>query len=282
MFTLPRGRPAIMGILNVTPDSFSDGGQFLDKDNAVARGLEMAEEGADIIDVGGESTRPGAEPVPSEEELRRILPVIRGLARRGIAISVDTSKASVAKKALEAGAIAVNDVSALRDPKMAKVCADSKCAVCLMHMKGEPRTMQKNPEYRNVVSEVKKFLIQRAEYAQQEGISKKNIWIDPGIGFGKTVKHNLQLLNQLDRFVKIGFPVLVGVSRKSFLGKILGSESEPLPAEERLEGGLAAQVLAQIKGARIIRTHDVKETVSAIEIARAILECSDSSALSSR
>lgn len=270
-FPLPEGRPAIMGVLNVTPDSFSDGGQFLDEDAAVQRGEEMLAEGADLIDVGGESTRPGAEAVEAEEELRRVLPVVKRLVAAGAKVSIDTSKHEVAAKCLEAGATVLNDVTALRDPAMAKLCVGSSCTVCLMHMQGDPRTMQESPHYEDVVADVRTALLKAAQDAEQAGIGRECIWLDPGIGFGKTLGHNLQLLSNLETLVATGYPILVGVSRKSFIGKLLGPEGEPAPADERLEGALSAQVLAQAKGARIIRTHDVKAAVRASLVACALL-----------
>ena len=270
-FQLPDGRPAIMGVLNVTPDSFSDGGRFLDEDAAVRRGEEMLAEGADLIDVGGESTRPGAQPVSAEEELLRVLPVVKRLVAAGAKVSIDTSKHVVAAECMGAGATVLNDISALSDPAMAKLCADTWCTVCLMHMQGDPRTMQENPRYDDVVAEVRASLLKAANAAEQAGVSRDCIWLDPGIGFGKTLGHNLQLLSNLDTLVETGYPVLVGVSRKSFIGKLLGPEGEPAPADERLEGTLSAQVLAQAKGARIIRTHDVKAAVRASLVAGALI-----------
>jgi len=267
MFALPVGRPAVMGVLNVTPDSFSDGGVFFETDRAVDAGLRMTDEGADLIDVGGESTRPGASPVDQDEERRRVVPVIERLAGRGIVVSIDTSKATVARAALDGGAQVVNDVTAFADPEMAGVCAVSECSLCLMHMQGEPRTMQEAPRYDDVVADVKAFLVERAEAAQQAGIARDRIWIDPGIGFGKTLAHNLSLLARIDEFVATGYPVLIGVSRKSFIGKILGG----LPADQRLEGTLAVQVLAQAAGARILRAHDVLQVRRAVETAAAVL-----------
>jgi dihydropteroate synthase len=228
-----------MAVLNVTPDSFSDGGLHFETRSAVDAGFRMRDEGADIIDVGGESTRPGADPVGDEEECARILPVISELATQGLSVSVDTSKASVARRALQVGAKAVNDVSGLRDPVMRDVCAEARCTVCIMHMQGEPRTMQRAPRYEDVVAEVLAQLIERAQAAETHGIHRNNIWIDPGIGFGKTADHNLKILGSLDRLVRTGYPVLVGVSRKSFIGKILAPESQPLPVGERLEGTLS-------------------------------------------
>src|SRR5687767_12611314 len=216
--------PLIMGVVNVTPDSFSDGGQFLDADAAVEHGLRLAAEGAHILDIGGESTRPGADPVGEEEELRRVVPVIERLIQDGNArLSIDTTKVAVARAALEVGATLVNDVSALRfDPGMAGLVAESGAGCCLMHMLGEPRTMQENPRYDDVVSEVKAFLEERLAFAVDAGIPEEHVCLDPGIGFGKTVEHNVELLNRLDELTAIGRPVLVGASRKRFLGRLLG------------------------------------------------------------
>ncbi len=256
-----------MGVLNVTPDSFSDGGLYLTPSEAIRKGREMLDEGADLIDVGGESTRPGAEPVEIEEEIRRVVPVVEALAGRDIKVSVDTMKSQVAATCLAHGATMVNDVSALADPAMAEVCAKSRCEVCLMHMKGEPRTMQNNPHYGDVVAEVYDVLMARAALAEAAGIDQARIWIDPGIGFGKTIRHNLQLLNSVPKFSRSPYRVMIGTSRKSFIGKLL-SEDDP---SERLEGTLAAQVLAQAFGAQMIRTHDVRASRRAIEITHAIL-----------
>ena len=260
----PDGRVLIMGILNVTPDSFSDGGRFLSPDAAVKRALIMEKEGADIIDVGGESSRPGAEPVPVEEELRRVLPVLERLrGKLRIPISIDTTKAEVAEAALRAGASIVNDISALRfDPAMAPLVAKFGAGLVLMHMLGTPKTMQQAPHYEDVVTEVRDFLAERAQYAQSQGIPREAIAVDPGIGFGKTVEHNLELLRRLPELVELGFPVLVGPSRKSFIGAILG-----LGVEERLEGTLAACAVAVVRGADILRVHDVKEVRRAADLA---------------
>lgn len=255
-----------MGIVNVTPDSFSDGGVNFASDDALAAGIRMMEEGADLIDVGGESTRPGSEGVSLEEELRRVIPVIEQLVRNNIPVSIDTAKPEVAQAATESGAVVVNDVTAFGDSKMASVCARAGCFVCLMHMQGTPRTMQKDPHYDNVVEDVRSFLMSRAEYVTSEGVANDKIWIDPGIGFGKTVDHNLQLLRHLDRLVDTGYPVLIGTSRKSFIGKVLGSEGKPLPSEQRLDGTLATQIWAQIHGAKIIRAHDVLAAKRAIDM----------------
>jgi dihydropteroate synthase len=257
----------IMGVVNVTPDSFSDGGRFLDADAAVEHGLRLAGEGADILDIGGESTRPGAEPVGADEELRRVVPVIERLARNGqVRLSIDTTKAGVARAALEAGATLVNDVSALRfDPEMAALVAETGAGCCLMHMLGEPRTMQENPRYEDVVSEVKAFLEERLAFAVGEGVDEDRVWLDPGIGFGKTVEHNLELLRRLDEIVAIGRPVVVGTSRKSFLGKLAGGRGEG----ERLPGTIATNVLALERGASVFRVHDVAPNADALAVATA-------------
>ena len=252
-----RGRPLVMGILNVTPDSFSDGGRYLEPDAAVERGCRMAEEGADVIDVGGVSTRPGAEGISAEEEARRVVPVVKRLARLvPVPLSVDTASAQVAAQALDAGASLINDITALRgDPTMASTIAKHRAGVVLMHMQGTPRTMQERPRYRDVVQEVAEFLIRAAEQAQEAGIDRARLLIDPGLGFGKTVRHNLQLLQALPRFVALGWPVVIGPSRKSFIGKTLG-----LDLPERLAGTLACVAYAQRSGAHMVRVHDVKET----------------------
>lgn len=268
-FELPCGRPALMGILNVTPDSFSDGGRYLDASAAITRGLAMIAEGADLIDVGGESTRPNAEPVDAVEELRRVLPVVTALASEGVPVSVDTTKSDVARRCLAAGAAVVNDVSALADPAMASVCAEAGCTVCLMHRRGDPRTMQRDTAYADVVEEVLTFLMEQVEHAVAEGVARERLWIDPGIGFGKSVEGNLALLAATERFVATGFPVLIGVSRKSFLGKVMGSAASPLPPEGRVVGSVACQVLAQWLGARVLRVHDVREARDAIIVTRA-------------
>jgi dihydropteroate synthase len=219
-FDLPANRVAIMGILNVTPDSFSDGGLYFDPNAAIEHGRRLWLDGADIIDVGGESTRPGASEIDAAEECRRVIPVVAALAQEGIPVSIDTRKSIVAREALEAGAIIVNDVSALRDPAMIGVCADAKSTVCLMHMRGDPATMQQDVRYEDVVSEVRDFLVQAADRAMAAGIARDRIWLDPGFGFGKLVEHNVALLGRLGEFVRLGFPVLVGLSRKSFLGRL--------------------------------------------------------------
>src|SRR3954451_7832433 len=256
-----------MGIVNVTPDSFSDGGEFLDPERAISHGRELADEGADILDIGGESTRPGAEAVDAGAELLRVQPVIEALAPEAGPISIDTSKAVVAEAALDAGATMVNDVTALRsDPDLAAVCAETGCEVVLMHMLGDPRTMQDNPVYEDVVDDVKAFLSERIEFATARGVGEERIWIDPGIGFGKTVDHNLELLRRLGEFRDLGRPIVVGTSRKSFIGQITGRE-----VDDRLGGTLATNVLAVRAGADMIRVHDVSETRQALKVADAIL-----------
>ena len=255
-----------MGIVNVTPDSFSDAGLFLDPDAAIEHGLRLADEGAGILDVGGESTRPGAEPVPEQEELDRVLPVVEALAGAGRRVSIDTTKLEVARAALGAGATLVNDVSAFRfSPDMAGLVASAGVDCCLMHMLGEPRTMQADPRYEDVVSEVKAFLEERLAFATAEGVPEQRIWLDPGIGFGKTVEHNLELLRRLDEIVAIGRPVVVGTSRKSFLGKLAGGR----PEGERLPGTIATNVLALERGASVFRVHDVAPVADALKVAAA-------------
>jgi dihydropteroate synthase len=256
----------IMGVVNVTPDSFSDGGRYLDPRTAIGHGEQLAAQGAAILDVGGESTRPGADPVSEQEELRRVLPVVEGLA--GVArISIDTSKVAVAAAALDAGADYVNDVTAFRsDPGLAGLVAERGVDCCLMHMLGTPRTMQRDPRYDDVVSEVKAFLEARLAYAVGEGVAEERVMLDPGIGFGKTVEHNLELIRRLDEIVAIGRPVVFGVSRKSFLGKLTGRE-----VGERAVATAAANVLALERGASIFRVHDVRETVDALTVAAATL-----------
>jgi len=291
----------VMGIVNVTPDSFSDGGLFLDVGAAVAHGLELVDQGAHILDIGGESTRPGAEPVGVEEELRRVVPVIEelvgsigalsgasGTAKGGggdrgtgssmkacAQISIDTSKAPVARAALHAGASLVNDVSALRaDPEMAGVVADSGAQCCLMHMLGEPRTMQRDPRYGDVVDDVKAFLEERLAFAVCEGVDERRVMLDPGIGFGKTVEHNLELLRRLPELVALGRPVVIGTSRKSFLGRIAAEgcgDGEVPGAAERLAGTLASNVMALERGASVFRVHDVAPVCEALSVAAATL-----------
>jgi dihydropteroate synthase len=260
--------PVLMGVLNVTPDSFSDGGEFLGAEPAVLHAEKMFDEGAQVIDVGGESTRPGSEPVSPEEELRRVLPVIQGIlsACPDSIVSIDTYRFSIAEAALDAGARAVNDVTALGDPRMAGLMAERGCPIILMHMLGEPKSMQQDPRYEDVVREVRDFLAERAERAIRAGVEPENIILDPGIGFGKTMEHNLKLLKRLDSLVELGFPVLVGVSRKSFLGKITCSEDP----KSRLFGTMAANVLAYERGASLFRVHDVRANKEALAVAAAI------------
>lgn len=262
--------PVLVGILNVTPDSFSDGGDFLDPELAAARAAAMLDEGARIIDVGGESTRPGSDPVSPEEELRRVVPAIRGIleARPEAVISVDTYRASTAEAALEAGAGIVNDVTALRgDPALAGLVAEAGCPVVLMHMLGEPKTMQREPRYGDVVREVRDFLAERAEYAETAGVEPENVILDPGIGFGKTLEHNLTLLNHLDAIAELGYPVLLGASRKRFIGAISGLDV----AKERVAGTVATSVLGYERGATFFRVHDVRANREALEVAAAVL-----------
>ncbi len=256
----------IMGVLNITPDSFSDGGKFLNVDRAVEHVREMVRDGADIIDVGGESSRPFSEPVSEEEEMRRIIPVIEELNDLKIPISVDTYKPRVAEEALKRGANIVNDIFALRREGMAEVIRDYDSAVILMHMKGEPRNMQLNPDYEDVISEIYGFLKERVEFARKKGIEEDKIIIDPGIGFGKRVEDNLKIIRNLNTFKSLGYPILIGTSRKSFIGKILN-----LDINERLEGTIASNIVAVMNGASIIRIHDVKENLRAIKIAEKIM-----------
>ncbi len=261
-----RGR-LIMGVVNVTPDSFSDGGEFLDPGRAVVHGRELAAEGAGILDVGGESTRPGAEAVGAEQERERVIPVIEGLAGGEAAISIDTAKAEVAAAAIDAGAAIVNDVTALGDPEMAALVAERGSELVLMHMQGDPRTMQADPTYDDVVEDVKAFLAERIERATAAGVEEEKIWVDPGIGFGKTVDHNLALLRRLGELSELGRPILIGSSRKSFIGKITGAE-----VDERLGGTIASCVLAVANGAGAVRVHDVAPVREALLVAEAILD----------
>ena len=256
-----------MGVINVTPDSFSDGGQYLDAALAIAHGLELEAEGAAMLDVGGESTRPGAAPVPEDEELRRVLPVIEGLIAAGCRaqISIDTSKSGVAARALAAGATLVNDVTAFRqDPEIAGVVAEANADCCLMHMLGTPRTMQDDPRYDDVVGDIKAFLEERMGYAIANGIAEERIMLDPGIGFGKTVEHNLELVRRLGELVELGRPVVIGTSRKSFLGKITGRE-----VDDRVAATIATNVLAYERGARVFRVHDVAPVSDALAVTAA-------------
>jgi dihydropteroate synthase len=257
----------VMGVVNVTPDSFSDGGEFLDASAAIAHGRELEREGAGILDIGGESTRPGALPVGGDEELRRVMPVIEGLVAGGTRsrISIDTSKARVAVSALDAGADLVNDVTALRgDPAMIELIASRDVDCCLMHMLGSPRTMQEDPRYDDVVDDVKRFLEERMRFAVGEGIAEQRIMLDPGIGFGKTIEHNLELLRRLDEIVALGRPLVIGTSRKSFLGRLTGRD-----VGERVPGTIATNVLAFERGATIFRVHDVAPVRDALTVAAA-------------
>jgi dihydropteroate synthase len=260
----------IMGVVNVTPDSFSDGGEWFERDAAVAHGLQLAAAGAAILDVGGESTRPHAEPVLEEEELLRTVPVVRILARSSPAIvSIDTTKLAVAEAALDAGARYVNDVTAFRSaPDLAGLVADRRARCCLMHMLGDPRTMQENPRYDDVVDDVKAFLWERAEFAVREGVPEELIDVDPGIGFGKALEHNLELLRRTDEIVELGFNVVIGVSRKSFIHRLAGV---PDP-HDRAPGTIAANVIALERGARVFRVHDVAESRQALTVAAATLD----------
>ncbi len=264
--SLSLDRPIVMGILNVTPDSFSDGARYTDPAVAIDHALAMLEGGADVIDVGAESTRPGAEPVDADEEWRRLAGTIEPLARRGVTLSIDTMKGEVAERALEAGAAIVNDVSALRaSPDIADLCARTGAGIVLMHMRGEPRTMQEDTRYGDLVGEVSTWLAERAEVARGAGCDPRQIVIDPGLGFGKSVEGNLELLARTGDFARLGYPVLVGPSRKSFIGKTLGA-----PVERRLEGTLAACLAALERGARIFRVHDAGAARRALDMAEAI------------
>jgi dihydropteroate synthase len=260
-----------MGIVNVTPDSFSDGGLYLDPELAIGHGRELAAQGADLLDVGGESTRPGAEAVSAAIELERTAPVVAALTAEsggaGIPVSIDTSKAAVADAALAAGASIVNDVTALQaDPDLAVVCARSGCTVILMHMQGSPRTMQDDPRYDDVVDDVRAFLAERIEVAVAAGVAERDIWIDPGIGFGKTVEHNLELLGRLEELRELGRPIVIGTSRKRFLGSLTGRE-----VDDRLGGSVASNVLALAAGADVFRVHDVAELRQALDVAAVLL-----------
>jgi dihydropteroate synthase len=265
--------PVVVGILNVTPDSFSDGGDFFDPEAAAEHAAAMLDEGADMLDVGGESTRPGSDPVSQEEEIRRVVPVLKRIlsVRPEAVISVDTYRSGTAKAALEAGASLVNDVTALRgDPGMVSLIEEAACPVILMHMQGEPKTMQKEPNYQDVVGEVRDFLAERAEYAVAAGVRLENIIVDPGIGFGKNLEHNLALLRNLDALVDLGFPVLIGTSRKSFVERITGAQE----ARDRVFGTVATTVLAFEQGATFFRVHDVRANRQALAVAEAVLHTS--------
>jgi dihydropteroate synthase len=265
--------PVVVGILNITPDSFSDGGDFLDPEAAAEHAATMLDEGAEILDVGGESTRPGSDPVSQEVEIGRVVPVLERIlsVRPEAVISVDTYRACTATAALEAGASLINDVTALRgDPRMASVIQEAACPVILMHMQGEPKTMQKEPHYEDVVGEVRDFLAERAEYAVTAGIRPENVIVDPGIGFGKNLEHNLDLLRNLDAIVDLGFHVVIGASRKSFIEKITGVQE----ARDRVSGTVATTVLAYERGATLFRVHDVRANREALAVAEAVLHTS--------
>jgi dihydropteroate synthase len=265
--------PRLMGIVNVTPDSFSDGGQFLDPQRAIEHGRGLIADGADVLDIGGESTRPGAAAVGEEEELARVGPVIEGLAGERVSISIDTSKLAVAEAALDGGASIVNDVTALRtEPRIAALCSDRDAELVLMHMQGSPRTMQEEPTYDDVVDDVKAFLAERMEFARGEGVPEERIWLDPGIGFGKTLEHNLELLRRLRELTELGRPLVVGTSRKSFIGKVSAAE-----VDERLGGTIASCALAFANGAAMLRVHDVRAVREGMQVAGAILAATEGS-----
>jgi len=261
-------KPLVMGILNLTPDSFSDGGRFNTTDKALVQAIKMIEQGADIIDIGGESTRPGADKVSVEEEIARVVPVIEALAKKSdIPISIDTYKSEVARRSLEAGVSIINDISGLRfDPQMAGVAVKYKAGLVLMHIKGTPEDMQKDPQYDDLLDEIKSYLNGSIKIALEAGVERSAIAIDPGIGFGKTVAHNLSLIKNLAYFKDLGYPIVIGASRKSFIGKL----NNDIPASERLPGSLAAAILAVQNGANIIRCHDVAETKQALKIMGAV------------
>ena len=261
------GRPLLLGIVNVTPDSFSDGGRYFDSEAAVAHAVRLVDEGADMLDIGAESTRPGAAPVEAIEELRRLIPVVKAIAKAvAVPISVDTSKASVAKAAIDEGAVIVNDVTGLQgDPAMVDLIAQTGAGIVLMHMQGTPQTMQQAPEYHDVVEDVAAFLSAQAQYAIGRGVAQSQIILDPGIGFGKLLVQNLDLLGQLSRFVQLGYPLLIGPSRKSFIGQLTGQ-----PVEDRAWGTAAAVAIAVEQGAHILRVHDVRAMRDVVEVAAAI------------
>ena len=266
-FELDLSTPRVMGIVNVTPDSFSDGGKFNTTDKAVAHAMELVAQGADILDIGGESTRPGATPVPLEEELSRVIPVIKALVQAGVPLSIDTYKPEVMRAAIDAGADIVNDVCALREPNALEIVAASKVGVCLMHMQGRPQTMQADPQYQDVVKEVTDFLAARLKASEQAGIARERIVLDPGFGFGKRTSHNLTLLNHLSSLQSLGLPLLIGLSRKSVLGQVVGSA-----VDERIHASIAASVVSVMRGANIVRVHDVKPTVDALKIVSAVMQ----------
>ena len=259
--------PLIMGIVNVTPDSFSDGGLYASTDNAIRHAVQLIEEGADILDIGGESTRPGSVPVCVEEELRRVLPVVRNLVNKNIPISVDTSKPEIMRATIKAGATMINDINALQAPEALEVVAAGGAAVCIVHMQGKPKNMQVDPQYDDVVTEVKDFLRQRIDAAQAAGIPRERITIDPGFGFGKTLKHNLKLLRYLDHFTDMGVSVLVGLSRKSMLGEVTDNK-----VSNQIYSSVSAALFAVTKGAKILRVHDVKATKDALAVYNAVIK----------
>jgi dihydropteroate synthase len=259
-------RPLLMGVVNVTPDSFSDGGQHVDTNSAIAHAQKLVTEGADIIDIGGESTRPGALPVSIQEELARILPVIEAMRDCGAAISIDTCKPEVMQAALDAGADIINDVTGMRQPEAQRiVAAHPNCGVCLMHMQGEPRTMQSNPHYQNVVHEVQEALLAQAHLLERLGVKRARISLDPGLGFGKTLEHNYQLLHGLAQLVQSGYPIVLGASRKSLIGRVTGK-----PVDQRLSGSIAAALAGVARGAAVVRVHDVDATHDALKVWQAI------------
>lgn len=266
-FQLDLTRPHVMGIINVTPDSFSDGGKYVAVDMAVAHARQLIDEGADILDIGGESTRPGAEPVSLQQELARVIPVIEALSSTTpVPLSIDTYKPEVMRAAIHAGAHIVNDVRALQEHGALEVVASSDAGVCLMHMQGMPQTMQLNPTYGDVVLEVEQFLMERVNTCLASGISAERILLDPGFGFGKTKQHNIAMIQHLGDLADLGYPLLVGLSRKSVLGKIAGGDEQ-----QRLHAGLAASVISVLKGAKIVRVHDVKATVDALKVVSAVM-----------
>ncbi len=275
-FRLPLDRPLIMGVVNITPDSFSDGGRYADTRAAIDHALRLREEGADILDIGGESTRPGSAPVSVDEELRRIMPVIEGLIESGIPISVDTRRPEVMGRVVTAGVDLLNDVNGFRDPRSFEIAASSNCGVCVMHMQGDPRTMQMEPRYDDVVSEVETFLLDQRDAFLAAGLSKDRILLDPGFGFGKTLEHNLELMRAVGRLARHQ-PLLVGVSRKSMIAALMGAcgagAPNPAtlpPADQRLSGSLAAAIWAVSHGAQMLRVHDVRETAGALRVWRAL------------
>ncbi len=266
---LDLSRPRIMGIVNVTPDSFSDGGKFFDKEKAIEHAFQLISEGADIVDIGGESSRPGSEPISEEEEERRVIPVIEAVRKESdIAISIDTTKSEIARKAISAGADMINDISALKlDDQMVGVAFMYEIPVILMHMKGTPKTMQDQPEYADCIDEIMEFFRERTFYCRDNGIAADKIMIDPGIGFGKRLEDNIEILRTLDEFVETGYPVVLGASRKSFITKITGQRTR---ADKRIGGSLGAALIGLQKGCQIFRVHDVAETIEAFEVFRAV------------